>query len=385
MPEQATIRIRAAIQTPYVRRPTDSMSTTGVIAEAARAAIVEASLGTGDIDGLGVASFTLGPDRAIDLSVKLGLRVTWIMDSGLGGASGVDLLQHAVAAIRNGDARRILLVGGDVFTAESFNRLVRDYNVAMGTDYGDVAGFGPNAMFALLTQQQMEQFGVEREDYGRLVVRQRGHASSNPGAVYRTPLTLAEYLDAPVVADPLTILDCVPVVSGACAIIVEADDDRDADKHNAPHLGARIVVRSIAAHHNADLHAGDGLRTGLAALAPRIWSDTGWSQDDISVLALYDDYPAVVIAQLIDAGFLRPDHVSGDLQQLLDSTTVLNSSGGMLSAGQCGAGAGLHFVVDAVHELRRRQPGAKAFVSGYGMVVSRYGACANAAALERIA
>jgi len=371
-----TVDICAAVQTPYVRHPADDMTTASVLANAARSALVASTLTAREIDGLGIASFTLAPDRAIDMSVKLGLRATWIMDSGLGGASGVDMLQHAVAAIRNGDARRILLVGGDAFTPESFNQLVRNYNVATGQDYGDVPGFGPNAMFALITQQQMTQYGLEREDYGFVAIRQRKWASRNPNAVYRHPLSMTEYLEAPLVADPLTILDCVPVVAGACAVIVEAERTES--------TSGRIVVRGIAADHNADLHTGTGLTTGLTSVCPRLWNSTGWSPAQIDVLSLYDDYPAVVVAQLIDAGFLRAEHVRADLRALLSSEVALNSSGGMLSAGQCGAGAGLHFIVDAVKALQTRSIGAKALVSGYGMVVSRYGACSNAAALERV-
>lgn len=375
------IRISASVQTPYVRRPSAGTTTPDVLAQAAQAALAEAGLSRSHIDGLGVASFTLAPDRAIDLAVKLGLDVTWIMDSGLGGASGVDMLQHAVAAVRNGDAQRILLVGGDVFTDESFTRLVREYNDAMSQDYGDIQGFGPNVMFALITQLQMNRFGLDRNTYGRLVIRQREGAANNPGAVYREPLTMHEYMDAPVVADPLTILDCVPVVSGACAVIVELDDYRGA--RNSDDKPA-VVIRGLAAHHNADRHTGSGLKTGLNSAISALWERTGWAQRDVTVLALYDDYPAVVIAQLVDAGFLRPDHVASDLGALLDSGVDLNSSGGMLSAGQCGAGAGLHFVVDAVTALRSRDVGSKAVATGYGMVASRYGACSNAVALERV-
>jgi acetyl-CoA acetyltransferase len=53
---------------------------------------------------------------------------------------------------------------------------------------------------------------LERDDYGRLVVAQRRWAGLNPGAVDRASLTLDEYLGAPVVAEPLVRLDCVPVV-----------------------------------------------------------------------------------------------------------------------------------------------------------------------------
>ena len=41
------------------------------------------------VDGLGVASFTLVPDRAIDLAWKLGLRPRWLMDDGNGGVQVV--------------------------------------------------------------------------------------------------------------------------------------------------------------------------------------------------------------------------------------------------------------------------------------------------------
>jgi len=375
--------ISAAIQIAYERRPSSAATTVGVLAKTAHLALAESGILPSDVDGLGVASFTLAPDRAIDLSVKLGLRSTWLMDSGLGGASGVDLLQHAAAAIRNGDARRILLVGGDVFTPSSFTRLVREYNVAMSEDYGDIAGFGPNAMFALLTQRQMATLGLTREDYGRLVCRQRTHAVTNPGAIYRDPLSLEDYLNAPLVADPLTLFDCVPVVSGACAVIVEAAHAGTGSKGNGH--SPNVLVRAIAAGHNMDLHGTDGLKTGLVSAGQKIWQSTGWVPDDVSVLALYDDYPAVVVAQLVDAGFIRADHASADLSCLIESDRTLNNSGGMLSAGQCGAGAGLHFVVDAVQALRNRSPGTKALVTGYGMVVSRYGACANAAALEHVA
>lgn len=360
-------------QTPYMRRPDSGLTTEALLAQAAEAALNEAGLLASDIDGLAVASFTLAPDRAIDLAAKLGLRLRWIMDSGLGGASGVDMLQHSSAAVRVGDARNVLCIGGDSFTGDAFTRLINGYNRSMIEDFEGFRAFGPNAMFALLTTLQMSRLGLERSDYGELVCRQRESAAAfNPNAAYRTPMTINEYLDAPLAADPLSILDCVPVVSGANAITVSG----------APTGASPVGIRSVKAYYNHDNHLGDGLSTGLREAAGALWEATGWVPADIDVLSLYDDYPAVVVAQLIDAGFLSTDNTAAALHELLSGDLAINSSGGQLSAGQCGAGAGLHGLVDACRALVRLGRGGRAFVAGYGMVVHRFGACSNVAALE---
>ena len=354
----SSLTVTGTGQVPYRRIGSETEATDALLASAAHLALLDAGVERNSIDGLAVASFTLRPDRAIDLAVKLGVTPTWIMDSGLGGASGIDMLQHAAAAITNGDATRILILAGDAFTPDSFARLVSDYNASMSEDYAGLEGFGPNAMFALVTQLQMATLGLARIDYGRLVCQQRAWARTNPNAAYRDPLSLEDYLAAPMIADPLSRLDCVPVVSGANAVVLEAGTGR-AGKGGAP----AVAVRAVTAQHNHDLHEGDGLVTGLAHCAPRLWSATGWSPMDVHVLAVYDDYPAMVVAQLVDAGIIRAEHASADLAEVLDSR-ILNGSGGQLSAGQCGAGAGLHGIVDAVERLRTLDTGTKGLVTG---------------------
>src|SRR5436190_2010753 len=79
---------------------------------------------------------------------------------------------------------------------DGYNRATRDHLAPIPVD-------GPNTVFALLTQRHMAATGLAREDYGRLVVAQRAWATGNPLAVYREPLTLEDYLAAPVVAEPL--------------------------------------------------------------------------------------------------------------------------------------------------------------------------------------
>ena len=85
-----------------------------------------------------------------------------------------------------------------------------------------------------------------------------------PYAVYRTPLTMDEYLAAPLVADPLSRYDCVPVVAGAQAIIV-AHPDR------APKGRPGVRVRAHRGSFNYDNQEGDGLQTGISTFAKELW------------------------------------------------------------------------------------------------------------------
>ena len=363
--------IRGFGQAKYEKNFDSSLKTENKLTEATNLALKQSGLKIKDIDGLGVSSFTLIPDRAIDLAVKFGIKPRWIMDGGTGGASGVDLAQHAMRAIQADDAKNILLVAGDVFHNDDFTNLVSHYNVNTEASSVNLGISGPNSNFALLTEMQMSKHGLLKKDYSLLVRHQRDNAVRNANAVYRTPLSVEQYLTAPEVSRPLGIFDCVPVVAGANAIILSKIK-------NENELAVRI--RKIAVLHNWDLHEGDGTVTGLSRLTESIWEDTDLTRDDVNLLSLYDDYPAIVIAQLIDLGFLKGENVSEELQQFIaGSKPILNSSGGQLSAGQCGAGAGLHGFIEAMNGLRK---GGIALVSGYGMVVNRYGACSNLAILE---
>lgn len=365
-------------ETPALRHPDASCSTAGLMAEAIGDALRGAGLTPADVDGLGVASFTLRPDRAIDLGWRLGLRLNWCMQDEMGGASAINLLRQAWLALEAGQARTIVLVSGDHFTGADFAGLVRGYNRSAQEYLSPLGCEGPNPLFAMLTQRQMARTGLRREDYGALCVAQRQWAADNPNAAYRQPLTLGQYLDAPLVAPPLGRLDCVPVVSGASALVLRAQPQ-----------GVSVRLIASDARYNDDQQEGDGLATGIAAFAPDLWRRAGLGPEDMDVISVYDDYPAMALAQLCDLGFARADDLPGFIARCIATRALpVNTAGGQLSAGQAGTAGGMHGLVEVSRQLlgqagARQLPGLRhGVVTGYGMVQLRYGMCANAAVLS---
>jgi len=372
-------------QSAYTRRPAPGQSTHTFIRDAVVAALADAGVAAHDVQGMAVASFSLAPDTAVDLAWKLGLSLRWLLQDTNGGSSAMNMLGHALRGVASGAADVILVIGGDATGLAGYGRIAANYNIATRDHLAPLGHGGPNGVYALVASRQMKAFGLTKSDYGHIAIAQRAWAAKNPFAVYRAPLTMDEYLAAPMVADPLSRYDCVPVVAGAQAIVV-AHADR------VPRGRASVRVRAHRASFNHDNQEGDGLETGISTFADALWQEAGVAPGDIDVASIYDDYPTMVLAQLDDLGMIADHDLARFCRRDIgELRRPINTFGGMLSAGQPGGPAGgLNGISEAVLQLQHRAgerqvAGARlAVATGYGMTMYRYGGTAAAAILERV-
>jgi acetyl-CoA acetyltransferase len=195
---------------------------------------------------------------------------------------------------------------------------------------------------------------------------------------------MEEYLNAPAIAPPLRRFDCVPVVSGASALVLSTKPSSSAQ-------GSAVRVSALGASFNYDHQNGDGLQTGIRQIAADLWKESGVEPSDMDLASAYDDYPAMVFAQLADLGIIANDEIGRFSRDKLSNRQFpVNTGGGMLSGGQPGMAGGLHGIVEVVRQLQwrggaRQVPGARRGVaSGYGMVLYRYCASSGAAVFERL-
>jgi len=346
-------------------------------------AVKDSGLELSDIDGLAITSFSIAPDSAIDIAWRLGLSLKWLLQDSNGGSSAMNMLGHASRAIEANAASNIIIVAGDATGLSGYAKIANSYNTATRDHLSPIGHGGPNGVYALVTTRQMKKYNIDKIDYGRMAVAQRKWASLNPHAVYKQELTIEEYIDAPMVADPLARYDCVPVVAGSYALIVSGEDKCPTDRKP-------VFIKSFMQSFNFDNQEGDGTNTGISSFANKMWEETKMSPDDIDVLSIYDDYPAMVIAQLNDLKMIPNEDVKSFLNnEIMLKNKPINTWGGMLSAGQPGGPAGgLNGIGEVVQQLqgragKRQVRNAKyGIVTGYGMTLYRYGGTAAAAILE---
>ena len=162
---------------------------------------------------------------------------------------------------------------------------------------------------------------------------------------------MEEYLAAPMVADPLSRYDCVPVMAGAQAIVV-ARPDR-APKGRPRRAGARASAHSFnydnqAGRRPADRH--QHVRRRAVAGRPACGRTTSTSPASTTTIR-----PWCWRSSTTSASSPATTSRASAAPRSPSSAFPMNTWGGMLSAGQPGGPAGgLNGISEAVLQLQHR-------------------------------
>ncbi len=294
-------------------------------------------------------------------------------------------VRRAARAVQAGDAEVVAVVAGDGNAPDSFRQQLTGFSRFASDASYPYGGGGPNAMFALLTDNYMRRYGAAREDFGRICVAQRENALLYPGALMKRPLDMAKYLGARMVADPLGLFDCVMPCAGAEAFLVMREE-------TARGLGVAFAhLRGTIERHHGFADDAIQARGGWAVDRDELWAMAGCAPGDVDVVQTYDDYPVIVMMQLEDLGFCGKGEAAAFVRAhdlTAGGSFPHNTSGGQLSVGQAGAAGGHLGVVEALRQVTGQALGVqvagavRALVSGFGMINYDRGLCSAAAVLE---
>ena len=345
--------------------------------DAVLAAIDDAGLTVDDIDGLamfpggGVANLPgYANGNLYEVQDALRITTTWRQ----GQVEGMSLPFSAPAqAVATGQARHAVIwrtvkegsaarrAGGR--PAYGANKPVAEGSMAWWLPLGALS---PVCHVAPFATRYMHEYGVTREQLVWIPVTQRAHAARNPNAVYRTPLSVEEYMESRMISSPICLYDCDVPADGATAIVVSAVD-------TVPDLRAPVRIAAMAGvidQRPSWEQWEDMGRVGYATAAA-MWNRTDLTPDDVHVAQLYDGFTIEAVWWLEAMGFCGTGEagsfVEGGKRISLDGQLPLNTWGGQLSGGRLHAGFG--HTAEAVRQLRgeageRQVPGAEVAAIG---------------------
>src|SRR5690606_6514812 len=223
-------------RTPYSRaKPGETLYTVDeYIAWAADLALQQAGMSKNDFDGQGLGVAHAETAHTVNWSAataeNLGISPQILLRADQGGASATAMLIRAAALIRAGVVDRVLVVGADtplnIPSAAPGLPLSPERSRGVYWDFqGPFGVMGATAQFALVLTRYMHQFpGLRFETLGKIAASNRFHDSLHPGAIYRTPFAVEDYLASRVLSDPIRLLDCVPIVNGGLAYVVTSGE-----------------------------------------------------------------------------------------------------------------------------------------------------------------
>jgi acetyl-CoA acetyltransferase len=213
------------------------------------------------------------------------------------------------------------------------------------TAFGD----GPAPIrYALLARRHFHDFGTTREQLGQIALTARRHAALNPKAVFREPLTLSDYLNARMIADPLCLYDCDVYCDGSTALVL-SHVDYAPDAAVAP---VHIEALGMAPPTRVDYAQHVELQPGRRA-ADQMWGRTELAPPDVDVAGLYDGFSILTLLWLEALRFCGRGEggafVDGGARISLGGVLPINTNGGQLSGGRL---HGLGFVHEMCLQLR---------------------------------
>ncbi|MEX0961025.1 MAG: thiolase family protein [Burkholderiales bacterium] len=360
--------------TPYGKHP--GSSTLDLMSVAAEAALADAQIGRGDVDGLICGYSTTLPHLMLStlFAEHFGLRPKYAHAIQLGGATGFAMAMAAHLLIEAGAAERILVVAGENrLTGQSRDSAVQTLAQVGHAVYEVPLGATIPAYYGLVASRYMHEHGTTEADLAELAVLMRAHAARHPGAQFREPVSAAQVLASKPIASPLKLLDCCPVSDGAAAFVVSREPLND----------RRVRVRGAAqTHTHQHVSAAPSLTAfGAQESSRQALEQAGVRLDDIGYAAIYDSFTITLTILLEEIG-LAPRGAAGQLAReghfSLDGRMPLNTHGGLLSYGHCGVGGAMAHLVETHLQLTgragERQAGTPrlALLHGDGGVLSSH-------------
>jgi acetyl-CoA acetyltransferase len=340
--------------------------------EAVKRAIEDAGLTKQDVDGLLTAPPLAEPLllHAELLGGKLGLRTNYLSQKFIGGASALALVAEAAMAVETGLCEVAICVYGE--NAKTglpmlFGRAQMGRGQGPSDDIAYGLAGGP-IMEARAAKRYMNEFAVTEEMLGSVAVAFREHASRNPGATYRDPLTMEQYLANRYVSEPLRVLDCtIGASDGAVAVVVTSRERaRDLAKPAALIAGFGVAANLQGLSDPDSYTSYPGARSSQTA-----YQMAGLEPEAVDVAQFYDCFTSTVLITIEDYGFCKrgeagPFALEGNLG--LSGALPSNTSGGMLSEANL---VGWNVLAEGVRQIRGEStsqvPGAEVcIVAGQG-------------------
>lgn len=217
-----------------------------------------------------------------------------------GGASGGVALRQACMAVASGAVDLAAVVGVEKVTDVLDARREAALALATDADWEAIHGVTLTALWALLMRRYMHEYGYTADDFAPFPINAHANAVANSRAMYRFAITADKVRSAPMVSEPLGLLDCSTAADGAAAVIIASEGlARELCANPVRIAGSAVATDTLALHSRANpLWLTAAAQTTAAALR-----SAHLTHSDVQVLDVTDPHGIAAALALESSGF----------------------------------------------------------------------------------
>ena len=283
---------------------------------------------------------------------------------------------QAVDQVTSGRADVALALGVSFETAADTRAHLNNMMRAVGdVDFQASCGFTPISWYAMDAMRYMHDFGASRAEIASVAVKNRKHASLNPLAYFRKPITLEEVLSQRMIVEPLGLLEVPPRLDGAACIVVATEEIANDIGHSY------ALLRGRGFHHEG-VHEISDVPNDMTAFVPAAraaqiaYDEAGITAADIDFAELYAPCTIIEICVAEACGLLergKGARASADGQTSLGGRIPICTSGGLLSRGHAPHATPLYSLVEVAEQLRHRAGDRQVKDARFGLATCELG------------
>jgi acetyl-CoA C-acetyltransferase len=268
------------------------------------------------------------------------------------GASGGIALRQAYLAVAAGAYDLVAVVGLEKPSDVLDGRREAAMALAGDPDWDAIHGATLTAQWAMLMRRYMHTYGCRAEDFAPFPVNAHANGVHNPGALYRFATTPDKVRGAPMVADPLGLLDCSTVADGAAVVLLAGEGlARELGGPLVRVAGSAVATDTPALHGRPEpLWLGAAARSSEAALR-----SAKLNRADVDVLDVTDPHGIAAALALESSGFAERGaavHMAAEGAIGLGGATPLATGGGSKARGDTVGANGVYQAVELARQLR---------------------------------
>lgn len=277
-----------------------------------------------------------------------------VMGNGMTAALAFD---KACDEIMLGRAEVALALGINMESAVSAaEHMMSSMRTTGDVDFHTSAGFTPIAWYAMDAMRYMHEHGATREQLGAVAVKNRYHASLNPLAQYRKPITLEEVVSQRPIVEPLGLYDVPPRGDGAaCLVLASEEVARSLGRPYALVRGRGFCHDGT--HQISDMPNDMIAFTSAQQAAQDAYNQAGITAADLDVVEPYA--PCTIVEVLVSEAiglFAKGQGAKAAFEgeTRLGGRIPISTSGGLTSRGHPAYVTSLYNYVEMADQLRGR-------------------------------